>query len=208
MTDNITVNTQSSIRIADGNRVIYADPFRIQGEPHDADIIFITHEHFDHYSTEDIEKVKKDGTVIVVPESMAGKANGAVTIKAGDRTVIGGIEVEAVRAYNKLLPFHPKSAGWVGYILTVGGSRIYIAGDTDATDEAKAVRCDIALVPIGGKFTMDAKAAAALVNTIRPKYAIPTHYGDVVGKPGDGSIFEGLVDASIKVVHKIAFDDR
>ncbi|MBQ3918374.1 MAG: MBL fold metallo-hydrolase, partial [Oscillospiraceae bacterium] len=164
MTDNITVNAQSSIRIADGDRVIYADPFRIQGEPHDADIIFITHEHFDHFSSEDIEKVKKDGTVIVVPESMAGKVHGAVTIKAGDRTVIGGIEVEAVRAYNKLLPFHPKSAGWVGYILTVGGSRIYIAGDTDATDEAKAVRCDIALVPIGGKFTMDAKAAAALVN--------------------------------------------
>ena len=206
MIDNITINTQSSIRITDGGKVIYCDPFRIQGEPHDADIIYITHEHFDHFSPDDIAKVKKDGTVIVVPESMKKKCPGALMVKAGESTVIDGIPTEAVRAYNKLKPFHPKAAGWVGYILTVSGSRIYIAGDTDATDEAKAVVCDIALVPIGGRFTMDAKAAADLVNTIRPKYAIPTHYGDVVGRQEDGKVFEGLVDASVKVVHKIVFN--
>jgi L-ascorbate metabolism protein UlaG (beta-lactamase superfamily) len=106
-----------------------------------------------------------------------------LTVKPGVYREVEDLEFETVPAYNLLKPFHPKGAEWVGYILRIDGKRIYIAGDTDETKEAKAVKCDIALVPIGGTYTMDAKKAAELVNTIRPEVAIPTHYGSIVGKP-------------------------
>ena len=105
--------------------------------------------------------------------------------------------------YNILKPFHPKAAGWVGYILKINGKRIYIAGDTDATKEAKEVICDIALVPIGGTYTMDAKKAAELVNEINPEVVIPTHYGSIVGKLSDAKVFAANVKDTIKVVEKI-----
>ena len=110
-----------------------------------------------------------------------------------------GLPVEAVAAYNSFKPFHPKAAGCLGYVVTVDGQRIYAAGDTDAVREVQAVRCDIALVPIGGTFTMNAKEAAAVVNTIRPKLAIPIHYGAIAGKPEDGERFRQLVDDGITV---------
>jgi L-ascorbate metabolism protein UlaG (beta-lactamase superfamily) len=214
MTDNIDVFTQSSIRINDGGKVIYVDPFKMAVEPRNADYIFITHDHYDHFSPEDIEKVACSDTVLVVPEKMAGKAKvlsgivkKIVTVKSGVHHDIDGLEVETVPAYNILKPFHPKSAGWVGYILLVGGRRIYIAGDTDETKENKVIKCDIALVPIGGTYTMDAKKAAEFVNTLRPEVAIPTHYGSIVGKPSDGEVFAGLVKEPIKVEIKLQFND-
>jgi L-ascorbate metabolism protein UlaG (beta-lactamase superfamily) len=214
MTDNIDVFTQSSIRINDGGKVIYVDPFKMAGEPRNADYIFITHDHYDHFSPEDIEKVACSDTVLVVPENMAGKAKvlsgivkKIVAVKPGVHHDIDGLEVETVPAYNILKPFHPKSAGWVGYILLVDGRRIYIAGDTDETKENKVVKCDIALVPIGGTYTMDAKKAAEFVNTLRPEVAIPTHYGSIVGKPSDGEVFAGLVKEPIKVEIKLQFND-
>jgi L-ascorbate metabolism protein UlaG (beta-lactamase superfamily) len=213
-TDNIEVFTQSSIRINDGGKMIYVDPFKMVGEPRNADYIFITHDHYDHFSPEDIEKVSCHNTVLVVPEKMADKAEELsrdvkkiVTVKPGVYHDIDGLEVETVPAYNILKPFHPKSAGWVGYILLVDGKRIYIAGDTDETRENKVVKCDIALVPIGGTYTMDAKKAAEFINTLRPEVAIPTHYGSIVGKPSDGEVFAGLVKEPIKVEIKLQFND-
>ena len=212
MTDNIEVFIQNSIRIRSGVGVIYVDPFRMQEEPKDADFILITHDHYDHFSPEDIGKVCKADTVLVVPEKMAAKAQevrGMVgkieTVKPGIYREIGELEFETVPAYNTLKPFHPKSAEWVGYILRIEGERIYIAGDTDATGEAKAVKCDIALVPIGGTYTMDAKKAAELINTIRPDVAIPVHYGHIVGEPSDGDVFAENVMDPIKVEYKIHF---
>ena len=161
MTENITVFTQNSIRITDRDRRIYIDPFQMREEPHDADYILITHDHYDHFSPEDIEKVAGSSTILIVPEKMQGKADAVanlvcriVTVKPGVYREIDGLEMETVSAYNRLKPFHPKNAEWVGYILRVDGRRIYIAGDTDATKEAKAVKCDIALVPVGGIYTM------------------------------------------------------
>lgn len=208
MTDKITVNTQSSIRIDAGKSIIYIDPFGISGNPHDADIVLITHEHFDHFSPDDIGKVRKADTVFAAPKSMNGKLAGAginkaVLMKPGDSAEICSIPLEAVPAYNIMKPFHPKSNGWLGYIVTVGGKRIYAAGDTDAVREVKAVKCDIALVPIGGTYTMDCKEAAALVNAIRPETAIPIHYGSIVGSYIDGEKFTELVDSSINVVIKL-----
>ena len=212
MTGNIEVFIQNSIRIRSRVGVIYIDPFQMKEEPKDADFVLITHDHYDHFSPEDIGKVSKADTILVVPEKMAAKArevSGMVgkieTVKPSVYREMGGLEFETVPAYNTLKPFHPKSAEWVGYILRIDGKRIYIAGDTDATKEAKAVKCDIALVPIGGTYTMDAKKAAELINTIRPDVAIPVHYGHIVGKPSDGEVFAENVMAPIKVEFKIAF---
>lgn len=209
MVDKIDVFKQNSIRIKSDVGTIYIDPFKIDDETHDADFILITHDHYDHFSSEDIAKIKKDTTVLVVPEKMEAKAvkesgiKEIETVKPGTYHEIGNLELETIPAYNLLKPFHPKAAGWVGYILKINGKRIYIAGDTDATKEAKEVICDIALVPIGGTYTMDAKKAAELVNEINPEVAIPTHYGSIVGKLSDAKVFAANVKDSIKVVEKI-----
>ncbi len=212
MAGNIEVFTQNSIRISCGAGKVYIDPFKMKEEPHDADIILITHEHYDHFSPEDISKVSKPGTIIVVPEKMLSKAQGAlgssynfVTVMQNDRKMVGSLELETIPAYNISKQFHPKVAEWVGYILNADGKRIYAAGDTDATPEARSVKCDIALVPIGGTYTMDPKEAAKLVNEIKPETAIPVHYGGVVGRPEDGEIFKKSVSSSINVELKIQY---
>ena len=212
MLDNIEVLTHSSIRIKDTARAIYVDPFQMKSDPHDADYVFITHSHSDHFSIEDIRKVIKSSTILVVPEKMEDDAKelsteikSIIPLKPGVYKELSGLEVETIPAYNTVKPFHPKRAEWLGYILRIDGKRVYIAGDTGATKEAKQVRCDIALVPVGGTYTMDAKRAAELVNIIRPEYAIPTHYGSIVGKKTDGQTFASLVDSTIKVVEKIQY---
>lgn len=209
MLDNLTVNKQSSIRIA-ADKIIYFDPLDISGAPHDADIIFITHEHYDHFSPEDIAKASKDGTRFAAPASMAkafekaGIDTGKVTfMNVGDSADMDGLPVEAVAAYNPMKPFHPKKNGWLGYVVTVEGKRIYVCGDTDATPEAKAVKCDVICVPIGGTFTMNAKQAAELVNTVNPEIAVPIHYGEIVGKKSDGDKFAAAVDSGITVCKKL-----
>lgn len=214
MLDNIEVFTQSSIRVKSGAGTIYVDPFRMKEEPHDADYVLITHDHYDHFSIEDIHKVIKDTTILVVPARMEDDAKeferevgGIVTVKPGVYKEISGLEIETIPAYNTVKPFHPRRAEWVGYILRVEGKRIYIAGDTGLTKEAKQVRCDIALVPVGGTYTMDTKRAAELINTIRPEYVIPTHYGSIVGKQSDGQTFAALVKSPVKVVEKIQYFD-
>ncbi len=200
----IKVITHSCIRITEGGVVIYADPFHMPDDPRDGDIILITHDHFDHFSPEDIKKAAKSGAVIAAPEKMAKKAADetgltVTPVKPGGTYEISGLSVETVPAYNILKPFHPKSAGWVGYIVTVGGRRIYIAGDTDVTPESKKVKCDVAMLPVGGKYTMTAKEAAALVDIIKPAEAIPTHYGTVVGSADDGKLFASLVGSQTAV---------
>ncbi|MBO4347068.1 MAG: MBL fold metallo-hydrolase [Lachnospiraceae bacterium] len=210
MIDNIEVLTHSSIRITDGKCVLYIDPFDIKNDPKDADYIFVTHDHYDHFSPKDIEKISCERTVLIVPEKMMKKAKEVssfvseiYTVNPGTYHEVGNIEFETVPAYNILKPFHIKGMEWVGYILHVDGKRIYIAGDTDEIPEAKEVKCDIALVPIGGTYTMDAKKAADLVNILRPEYAIPTHYGSIVGTVKDADTFVANVKDPVKVVVKI-----
>ncbi len=210
MTDNIEVFLQNSIRIKSEQGMVYIDPFQMKGSPKDAAFILLTHDHYDHFSPEDIEKVTGENTVLVVPEKMekkvkalSGSFSSIVTVLPRESYDINGLKVETVPAYNILKPFHPKSANWVGYILQVEGKRIYIAGDTDATSEAKAVECDIILLPVGGTYTMDAKKAAELVNELRPDVAIPVHYGSVVGKPSDGKEFAEYVKEPVRVELKL-----
>ncbi|MCR5100192.1 MAG: MBL fold metallo-hydrolase [Butyrivibrio sp.] len=212
-TDNITVNTQSSIRIKGSRKVLYFDPFKIEGNPGDADFIFLTHDHYDHFSPEDIIKVAKPDTVYVFPERMKD----AVEAFAMDEKHLiplsplvvkeyGDIVIRTVPAYNTSLikPFHKKNEGFLGYEVKMDNTRYYISGDTDETSEAiKNVKCDVAIVPIGGTYTMDAKKAADFVNKLKPEIAIPTHYGSIVGKAEDAETFRKNVNKSIKVVIKI-----
>lgn len=212
MTDKIEVFKQNSIRIGTEVGAVYIDPFEIDTETHDAAFVFVTHDHYDHFSPEDIRKVCMEDTILVVPESMEKKAGELAdlvkkifTVKPGERYETDGLAFETVAAYNIMKPFHTKSAGWVGYILSVNNQRIYIAGDTDAIKEAKGVRCDIALIPIGGTYTMDAKKAAELINEIKPRIAIPTHYGSIVGNQSDERVFAEYVKDPVSVECKINF---
>ena len=210
MTEHIQVFTQNSIRIDAEAGVVYIDPFRMEETPKDADFILITHDHYDHFSPEDIGKVCNSDTVLVVPEKMRKKAAevedllGRIeTVRPGEARKIDGLAFETVPAYNTLKPFHPKGAEWVGYIVNDRGTRIYIAGDTDATKEGREVKCDVALVPIGGTYTMDAKKAAAFINEIRPAVAIPVHYGEIVGDFQDGEVFASLIEDPVKAEIRI-----
>ncbi len=210
MIGNIEVFKQNHIMIKADGKIIHIDPFMAEQSPEDADIILITHDHHDHFSPADIAKTANKNTTLVVPENMREKAEavkelvgGIVCVKPGESYDIHGLEFETVPAYNTIKPFHPKKAGWVGYILKTGGKRVYIAGDTDATEEAKAVKCDIALVPVGGTYTMNAKEAAELINEIKPEIAVPVHYGGIVGGKKDGEEFARAVGGGVKVVIKI-----
>lgn len=207
--DRITVNAHSSVRIEAAGKTLYVDPFSLKTAPRDADLIFLTHEHFDHFSPEDIARVGREDTLFVLPESIAEKTSPVtagrpvIAVRPGQAGEAAGIPFEAVRAYNPHKRFHPRERDWVGYVLTVDGLRIYIAGDSDLTPEAEAVRCDLALLPIGGTYTMNAAEAAALANLLRPAAVIPIHYGSVAGSPADFETFAAGVDPGIRVVKKV-----
>lgn len=209
---NVRVLIHSSIRIESENgTVLYSDPYDLVDETHDADVVFITHGHYDHLSPEDYARVAKPETVVVAPavlesEVAALSAGSVVLLNAGDTTEVCGIKVEAVPAYNiqpERLQFHPKENKWLGYILTIDGATYYIAGDTDQNEDNETISCDVALIPIGGTFTMDPVQAAAFINTIKPHFVVPTHYGTTVGNKEDVDAFEPLVDSSITVIRKM-----
>lgn len=199
--DNIFVNTRSSIKIT-GTKTIYFDPLDIEGEPHDADMVFVTHEHYDHFSPDDIKKVLKEDTQIVVPLVMLDMVkenkfpvqifHGILPLQTKD---YDGVKCQGIPAYNIDKPFHPKSNNWLGYLVELDGKTYYAMGDTDATVEAALVDADVVFIPIGGKYTMDATEAAEFINKKQPGLVVPIHYGD----PGVGESFSKLLKHEIKV---------
>ena len=186
-------------RITSDNLVIYFDPYKIGNAP-PADIILISHDHYDHLSPVDIEKLLKDDTVIVAPPECT-PPRPQEKIAAGEKITVRGIEIEAVPAYNIGKDFHPKAAGGLGFIIQVEGKRIYHAGDTDLIPEMDGIQCDIALLPVSGTYVMTAKEAAEAARRIKPEKAIPVHYGaGVVGTVEDAKTFASLLkDSGIDV---------
>ncbi|MBP3729714.1 MAG: MBL fold metallo-hydrolase [Lachnospiraceae bacterium] len=198
----VSVLAHSAIRIQ-GPRIVYVDPFHLTEEYHDADLICITHEHHDHLSQEDICRVARKETLYILPESCREEAEKAGLprenirwMKPGDRLELEGAAVEALPAYNVDKPFHPKERGWLGYVVEMLGRRYYIAGDTDDNEDVRKIRCHVALLPVGGTYTMTADEAAELARGIRPEVAIPTHYGDIVGSREEGEKFRELLEGS------------
>ncbi len=206
MLENIEVLCHSSIRI-NKEKVIYIDPFKINKNYNDADIIFITHDHYDHYSEEDIDKVIKEDTTIVISKDLLKKLlkkginkNAIIVAEPNKEYETQGINFNTIPAYNINKKFHPKENNWLGYIITINNVKYYVAGDTDITDENRKVKCDVAFVPVGGTYTMDFKEAARLINEIKPKIAVPIHYGSIVGTEQDARNFINLLNSEIKGV--------
>ena len=204
MLKNVQVLCHSSILIKKG-KVIYIDPFRIKETYNDADIIMITHDHYDHYSEEDIEKIRKEGTKIVLPIHLEEKAinigfkeENIILVAPNKQYNVEQIKIKTIPSYNIGKKFHPKENNWVGYILEIEGIRYYVPGDTDITEENKEVKCDVAFMPVGGTYTMNSKEAAELANEIKPKIAIPIHYGEVVGSKQDAIDFANRITKEIK----------
>ncbi|MDR0978900.1 MAG: MBL fold metallo-hydrolase [Lachnospiraceae bacterium] len=203
MLSGVQVLYHSSIKIKK-DLTIYVDPYKIEEEYADADIIFITHTHFDHFSIPDIKKITKEDTVIVtVPDTEEELKNigfnpeEIVVVKPNSKYKVKNIEFKTVPAYNVKKEFHPKSKLWVGYNIKINEKWYYILGDTDNIKEVAAVKADVMFVPVGGTYTMDYKEAAKLVNEVKPVVAIPTHYGSVVGNKSDAFEFTRLLNKQI-----------
>ncbi len=203
---SIRINTHSSIKITTAGKEIYVDPFRIEKDNHDAFAILITHPHYDHFSPEDINKIRKGDTLFVAPMDMKEdilklgvKEENIFLVRKNDVVKTPYFSAKCIPSYNLKKEYHPKSAGWLGYLININDKSVYVLGDSDLTPEAQEVKCDIVLVPIGGTYTMNALEGAKLVNEIKPKIAVPTHYGSVVGTYQDAEIFNRHVDSSVQV---------
>ena len=204
----VEVLCHNSIKITE-NVIIYIDPYKINKEYHDADYLFFTHSHYDHFSPEDIEKVKKESTVFIVTEDIKEEAEKlfgrehVFAVVPNEIYHVNGLDFKTTYAYNVNKAFHPKENKWVGYIIEVNHKTYYIAGDTDNIEEIQNIECDEAFIPIGGTYTMDYQEAAELANTIKAKVVIPTHYGSIVGNKEDAIKFKELVNnKEVKILIK------
>jgi L-ascorbate metabolism protein UlaG (beta-lactamase superfamily) len=182
----------------DGPPVIYFDPRNLGPAPPTADVVLVSHEHGDHCSPDDVRKVSGPSTVVI--------ANVGAAAKLPDHLSLAGIEVETVPAYNVNkfrspgVPFHPREAQHVGYVVGVEGVQLYFAGDTDVVPEMKYIACDVALLPVSGIYVMTAEEAVQAANTLRPRIVVPMHYGAEIGTPEDGRRFAELYEGRTVVL--------
>jgi L-ascorbate metabolism protein UlaG (beta-lactamase superfamily) len=204
LTSNIHWLGHDSFRIDGEGVVIYVDPYRLKEGPK-ADVILITHDHGDHASPEDVAKIRKEDTVIVTIAQAAEKLSGEIRIvKPGDELTVKGVAIKAVPAYNVNkfrspgVPFHPQAAGYVGYVVTVKGVKIYHAGDSDLIPEMKDLRPDVALLPVSGTYVMTAEEAVEAAAAIGPQVAVPMHVGEGIGSLSDAQRF--MEKASVPVI--------
>ena len=207
-TDYIKVNTQSSIRL-ELDKIIYFDPYKIDDKVNDADIIFITHNHYDHMDLYSINNVKNSNTIIVAPKSMEDviskiEFKDYIYLNPNEEINIDDIDIKTIPAYNLTKPFHPRENNWLSYIIKVNNITYYVAGDTDKTEENSQVKCDIAFIPIGGKFTMGVAEATELIKIMNPSIVIPIHYGSIIGDKEDGKrLKDNLINTDIEVIEKL-----
>jgi L-ascorbate metabolism protein UlaG (beta-lactamase superfamily) len=197
----IIINTQSSIKIDN----IYFDPFKIENESHDADYIFITHSHYDHFEMESINKLKNDHTIFIIPddEIIKKELTNYNIVSPNKEYNINGLVFRTVPSYNINKKFHPKDNNWLGYIVTIDNETYYIMGDTDVTEESKLVKCDYLFIPIGGYYTMDYKEASILTNIIKPRVVYPIHFGSIIGDKDYYDKFKVLINKETEVINKL-----
>ena len=204
MLENLNWHGHDSFKIT-GEKIIYIDPYQLEGEYEKADIILITHSHFDHCSPTDVNKIQKSNTVIVATPDCKSNLSGKIkTVKPGDKITVKGINIETVPAYNINKRYHPKSNNWVGYIVTVNTKRIYHAGDTDKIPVMGDIKADIVLLPIGGTYTMNSEEAADVANLIKPQLAVPMHFGSVVGSKSDAERFKNLCKVPVEILTPVS----
>ena len=204
MINKISINCHSSIKIK-YEKTIYFDPYKIDKKVNDADYIFITHDHYDHLDIQSLKNIAKEETIVVMPTSIpleklepVIRKEQIIGVCPNEQYCIDGINIHTIPSYNINKDFHKKTYNWVGYIIELNQEKIYVSGDTDFIEEIKNVKCDIALIPIGGTYTMNSIEAAKLINTIKPKYVIPTHYGTIIGEKKDGENFKNLISEDIE----------
>jgi L-ascorbate metabolism protein UlaG (beta-lactamase superfamily) len=196
MLENIHWLGHDSFRL-DGTATVYIDPWKLPAGQPPASLVLVTHDHFDHLSLPDIDAIAGPDTVVVGPASVTGQVRGleTVTVAPGDSVSVAGVEVRAVAAYNldkfraPGQPYHPRESGGVGYVVALDGVRYYHAGDTDAVPEMADVHCEVALLPVGGKFTMTWEEAAEACELLDTEAAVPMHYGEVIGDIRDAERF-------------------
>jgi L-ascorbate metabolism protein UlaG (beta-lactamase superfamily) len=197
--ERITWFRQSAFRWAGNGLTVYIDPWGVGDDAPPADVIFLTHAHYDHFVPDDIERISTGSTKIAAPHDVAAELSGDVTpVAPGESHEIGGVAFTTVPAYNiqeHRLASHPKENRWVGYVMELGGSSYYHAGDTDHAPELDDVRADVAFLPIGGgSATMDAAEAGGLARSIAPHLAVPMHYGFVAASPSEAERFRKEAD--------------
>lgn len=184
--DNISINYHASIRMEKKGVIIYVDPYRIKNVKNDADYIFITHKHYDHFSPIDIMKVLNDTTKFIVPMDLKEELinlgvlnSNIILVKPNEIYNLKNISFEVIKAYNINKEYHKKEYNWVGYNISIDNVKYYVVGDSDIIPEMDNILCDVLFVPVGGTYTMDYKDAILLANKLKPRYAIPVHYGEV-----------------------------
>lgn len=195
----------ASFRIR-GSKTLYIDPWKIGTSPRDGDLVLVTHDHYDHLSSEDIARVAEQSATVVVPASSAESLDWPAKspVSPGESLDLGGVIVHAVPAYNTNKDYHPRSQKWVGYIIEMDGVRIYHSGDTDLIDEMKDIDCDIALLPVSGTYVMTADEAVKAVDRIKPKKAVPMHWGEIVGGRKDAEHFQENAACEVVIKEPVA----
>ncbi len=191
----------SSFLIKGEEKNIIIDPYNIESKSK-GDIILITHPHFDHYSPQDIKRVKKKNSIIVMPPMINSKkiAGNPIKVRPWSELNIGDIWIRAIPSYNLEKNYHPKNSGWLGYVIHIDNKKIYHAGDTDLIEEMKSLgEINYAMLPVSGKYTMNAKDAAKAVKMINPELAIPMHYGELMGGINNADEFHKICSCKVKI---------
>ena len=207
LVENIQWYGQSSVRIPFENKFIYVDPFQVTDKEM-ANLVLITHSHFDHFSLDEINKIANPDTLICAPKDCIEKLRNHgfkqyLEVVPDQTYTFGDITIQTVPAYNTIKNNHPKEMGWVGYVISIGNLKIYHPGDTNRIPEMKAISCDITFMPLGQTYTMqNVEEAAAAVLDVKAKVAIPFHYGIYEGGEESAVYFQQILTNNVITVIK------